>query len=118
MNHFAKITHFSRIIESAFFSELINFHSPEIICDTLRDLVPFVQFKRGENAHGGVLLKVCNCTKLNTPPWVFSTFFKLYRRYHIAQNILETILLQNWTNFRVPFCSVFGVDAKCYGELL
>ena len=48
MNHFAKITHFSRIIESAFFSELINFHSPEIICDTLRDLVPFVQFKRGE----------------------------------------------------------------------
>ena len=29
----------------------------------------------------------CNFTKSNTPPWVFFTFFKLYKWYQIAQNI-------------------------------
>ena len=42
------------------------------ICDVLRDLK--------------VLLKACNFTKSNTVPWVFCTFFKLYRFYQIAQN--------------------------------
>ena len=28
-----------------------------------------------------------NFTKGNTPPWVFFTFFKLYKWYQIAQNI-------------------------------
>ena len=27
----------------------------------------------------------CNFTKINTPPWVFFTFFKLYKWYQIAQ---------------------------------
>ena len=51
--------------------------------DVSRDLVPFAQFKNVENTHGGVLLLVkvqasaCNCTKINTPPWVFFMFFKL-----------------------------------------
>ena len=27
----------------------------------------------------------CNFTKSNTPPWVFFTFFKLYKWYHMAQ---------------------------------
>ena len=41
--------------------------------------------------HGAVLLLVklqaeaCNVTKSNTPPWVFFTFLKLYKWYHIAQ---------------------------------
>ena len=29
----------------------------------------------------------CNFTKINTPPWVFFTFFKLYKCYQIAQRI-------------------------------
>ena len=29
----------------------------------------------------------CNFTKSNTPPWVFSTFFKLYKWYQIVQSI-------------------------------
>ena len=29
----------------------------------------------------------CNFTKINTPPWVFFTFFKLYKQYQIAQRI-------------------------------
>ena len=55
------------------------------ICDALLDLVPFVQFKKGEKHHGGVLILVklqaeaCNFNKINTPPWVFSTFSKLYK---------------------------------------
>ena len=31
--------------------------------------------------------KVCNFTKSNTPPWVFFTFFKLYKWYQIKQSI-------------------------------
>ena len=52
------------------------------ICDALRDLVIFKNMK---NTHGGVLLLVnlrasaCNFTKRNAPPWVFFTFFKLYK---------------------------------------
>ena len=40
------------------------------ICDALRDLVSFVQLKK---------------TKINTPPWVFFTFLKLYKWYQIVQ---------------------------------
>ena len=48
------------------------------MCDTLRNLVPFAQFKKNvKNTHGGLLLLVklqavaYNCTKSNTPLWVF-----------------------------------------------
>ena len=36
------------------------------MCDALRDLVPFVQFKKRE--------KTYNFTKINTPPSCFSCF--------------------------------------------
>ena len=58
-------------------SDLANPCHP--ICDALRDLVLFVQFK-----------KACNFTKINTPPWVFFTFFKLYKWYQIEQRITYT----------------------------
>ena len=32
-----------------------------------------------------MLYQACNFTKINTPPWVFFTFFKLYKWYQIAQ---------------------------------
>ena len=48
----------------------------EIICDGLRDLVPFVQFKKREKHPWR------NDTfRSNTPPWVFFTFLKLYKWY-------------------------------------
>ena len=47
--------------------------------------------KNMKNIHGGVLLLVqaeaCNFTNSNTPPWMFFTFFKLYKWYQIAQRI-------------------------------
>ena len=49
--------------------------------------------KNVKNTHGRVLILVkfqaetCNFTKSNTPPWVFFTFFKLYKWYQIAQRI-------------------------------
>ena len=56
----------------------------ETICGVLRDLVPFVQFKKREKQpYGGMLILVklqaehWNFTKISTPPWVFFTFFKL-----------------------------------------
>ena len=60
-------------------------------CGALRDLVPFVQFKKRENIHGGVLTlvkfqaSVYNFSKINTLPWVFFAFLKLYKWYQIAQ---------------------------------
>ena len=33
-------------------------HENLIICGALRDLVPFVQFKKVKNTHGGVLILV------------------------------------------------------------
>ena len=55
--------------------------------------------KNGKNTHGGVLTlvklqaEVCNFTRINTPPWVFFTFFKLYKWYQIAQGITVSELL-------------------------
>ena len=44
--------------------------------------------KNVKNTHGEILLLVsCNFTKSSTPPWVFFTFFKLYKWYQIAQRI-------------------------------
>ena len=45
-----------------------------IICDALRDLVPFVQFKKLEKH----TWRSVTCRKF-TPPWVFFTLFKLYK---------------------------------------
>ena len=50
----------------------------------LRDLVPFVQCKKREKHPWR---SVNFCTKINTPPWVFFTFFTLYKWYQIAQRI-------------------------------
>ena len=58
------------------------------ICGVLRDLQPFVQFKKREkHPWRTVTFQTCNFTKINPPPWMFFTFFKLYRWYQIAQNI-------------------------------
>ena len=49
-------------------------------------------FKNVKNTHGGMLISVklqaeaCIFTKISTP-WVFFTFFKLYKWYQIAQRI-------------------------------
>ena len=41
--------------------------------------------KNVKNTHGGVLLLV-KFTKVNTPPWVFFTFLKLWTWYQFAQS--------------------------------
>ena len=46
--------------------------------------------KNVKNTHGGVLnlvklqAEACKFTKVNTPPWVFFTIFKLCKWYQIA----------------------------------
>ena len=54
-------------------------------CDALRNLVPFVQFKKREKHpwRSVTFSKVAG----NIPLWVFFKFLKLYKRYQIAQNI-------------------------------
>ena len=77
----------------------------KLLCDAFHDFLSFLQFKKRENTHGGVLLlvkwrlhggvllslklrtKACNFTKSKTLPSVFFTFFKLYKWYKIVQSI-------------------------------
>ena len=66
----------------------------------------FYNLKNVKNTLGGVLLLVklqseaCNFTKDNTGPWVFFTFFKLYKRYQIAQSItnVSKFLSMKWAH--------------------
>ena len=56
------------------------------ICGALRDLLPFVQFKKREkHPQRSANFRACNFSKINTPPWVFFMFYKLYKWYQIAQ---------------------------------
>ena len=55
-------------------------------CDALRDLVSFVQLKKREQ-HPWTSVSF---SKSNTLPWVFLTFFKLYRWNKIAQRIVKS----------------------------
>ena len=59
------------------------------ICDVLRDLVPFVQFKKREKHpwRSVNFSKVAGFSKINTPPWAFFIFFKLNKWYQTAQRI-------------------------------
>ena len=63
------------------------------ICDTLRNFLPFVQFKiREKHPWGSVLLvklqaKAGNFTKSNFPPWLFFMLFKLCKWYQIARSV-------------------------------
>ena len=65
------------------------------ICDALSNLLQFVQFKKREE-HPCSNANSCNFTKINTPPWVFFTFFKLCRWHQIAQRILFTLFFAHW----------------------
>ena len=50
-------------------------------CDALHDLVSFVQLKKHEK-HPWCNITFNNVegfTKSSTPPWVFFTYFKLYK---------------------------------------
>ena len=55
------------------------------ICDAMHDLISFLQFKKHERhswrsiTFSKKLVKSYNFTKSNTAPWVFFTFFKLYK---------------------------------------
>ena len=47
----------------------------QIISHALRDFALFVQFKKREKHPW----RSVNFSKVNTPPWVFFTFLKLYK---------------------------------------
>ena len=48
--------------------------------------------KKVKNIYGGVIILLVKLhAKCNTPPWVFFTFFKLYKWYQIAQRMTWTI---------------------------
>ena len=66
----AKVGKFQFPVISAY--SQIKIISSNAFCYNLYNL------KNVKNSHRGVLLLV-NFTKSNTPPWVFFTFFKLYK---------------------------------------
>ena len=64
-----------------------------------RSAVPFLQLKNVKiPLEEGVLHLVkllaesCNFTESNTTPWVFFTFFNLYKWYQIAQSITHFLM--------------------------
>ena len=67
--------------------------------DALRDLVPFLNFKKRENTHRGVMFfaelqaEAYDFTKSIFPPWELLTIFKLHKRYQIPQSVLHSSLL-------------------------
>ena len=67
--------------------------------------------KNVKNTREGVLVLVklqaeaCKFTKINTAPWMFSTFFKLYKWYQIAQHITYIQLLNVFSFVPVMWCS-------------
>ena len=75
-------------------------------------LVPSVQFKKREkhpwksvNFSKVAQAQACNFIKINTPPRVISTFFKLYKWYQIVQ--------------RTTYRDVFRTHPNiCNGDLL
>ena len=67
----------------------------KINCDALRDLVLFVDLKNTKSTHGGELLLVKLQASKNTHPWVFFTFFKLYKWYQIITQNITIILRSN-----------------------
>ena len=57
------------------------------MCDALRDLVAFVQFKKHEKHPWRSVTFSKVAGKSNTPPWVFLFFIKLYKCYQTARRI-------------------------------
>ena len=88
VNKFFKLCHFTITNE---------FQKSNTVCDALRNLVPFVQFKKCEK-HPWRSVNFNQVTKSNTPPWMFFTFFKLYKWYQIAQNITYSSLIAQLLN--------------------
>ena len=72
------------------FTILRLFHRTSNSFGALCDLVPFVQFKKHEKHpwRSVNFSDAYNFTKINTPPWVFFTFLKLYKRHQIAHRII------------------------------
>ena len=76
------------------------------ICDALHDLVPFAQFKKRENTHGGALL-----FKSNTPLRAFSRFLNSTNG-HIAQSISYN-LVKVKCNAKVDLLCIRNLSRTC-----
>ena len=53
----------------------------------------------------------CNFTKSNTPPWVFLTFFKLYKWYQIAQSLMVKF---DWKNTRETLVNPYFLEMSAH----
>ena len=84
-----------------------------MICGALRDLIPFVQFKKHEKHPWRSVTNGCRFTKSNTSPWVFFTFFKFYKWYHIAQRITGGIN-PTWKKSQWLFKAHYSVISATY----
>ena len=87
----------------------------ETIYDALRELLPSVQFKKREKHpwRSVTFSKVAGFsyfTKSNTRPWMFFTFFKLYKWYQIAQRMA---ILHKWFSI-ASFCKATGAKTETF----
>ena len=100
---------------SCFAVVLRGIHGKVGIYGPFCDLVAFAQIKKREK-HRWRSVKfskeACNFTKINTPPWVFFTFFKLYKCYQIAKRITYAKLIIIFT----PNLAFFAYSEVIHGS--
>ena len=87
-----------------------------IICCTRRDLVPFVQFKKHENAHRGVLLLVVNSRFLNCTNGTKSRSASNMFKVNLKNSILTYVCVSGGEKYQ--FFAKFCVRTKVYSKLL
>ena len=78
----------------------------------MRDLVPFAQFEKREKRPW----RSVTFSKINFSPWVFFTFFKLYKWYQISHLVI--LAFGNYSNLirislNIPKSSVIWTSSVC-----
>ena len=113
---------FKKILNGSFYPSWNHWSHSSKICDALSDLIPFVQYKKREKHpwRSVNFCKVAGFTKINTPPWVFFTFFKLYKWYQIAQqtkNMHRSKIIDSPNLQQLKFWFVWSFKVRLYLRL-
>ena len=72
------------------------------ICDALRDLLSFEQFKKREkHPRRSIPFSEVAAAAFDFPPWVFFMFFKLYKWYQIVQSVSFALVVDSAMYFQL-----------------
>ena len=75
--------------------EISSWKDDCVLCVISHIIISITNNLYNEFAVRCAMLSACDFTKINTPSWLFFTFFKLYKWYQIAQRITFVTFLKN-----------------------